>query len=87
MFYFDECRLGESVGLIQAILNVDEEIFFYLKEYKIKSKIKQINSLEIKETENFFYKNYNDLTYKNAQFCLKYDQYKVIQIRYLHFKI
>ena len=79
--------VGESLGIIDAILNVDEKIYFYLKEYKIKSIINHTNSLKVMETQNYFYKNYNELIYKNAQYCLDFNDYKIVQLRYLHFKI
>ena len=68
--------VGESLGIIDAILNVDEKIYFYLKEYKIKSIINHTNSLKVMETQHYFYKNYNELIYKNAQYCLDFNDYK-----------
>jgi hypothetical protein len=50
--------IGQYLVIIDAFLNVDEKIYFYLKEYKIKSKINQAYFLKVMEIKNYFYKNY-----------------------------
>jgi hypothetical protein len=79
--------VGQCAGIINAILNVDGQMYFYLKEYKITAKINHINCLNVEATQNYFYKKYNELIYKNAQHCIDFDNYKIVQVRFLHFKI
>ena len=78
----NDLNIGDSVGLIVDILNVDDTIKFYLKECKIIKFINHINCFEIKPLENYCYKNYSELVFKNAQYCLNYNGSLILQVRY-----
>ena len=77
-------NIESSVGFIKTILNVDEQYYFQLQAYKIKSKINKLNCLEISPTDTFFYLNYEDLVYKQINFTNTFQSKLLLQVRYFH---
>ena len=74
-----------SVCVISEIFNCDNIIIFYLQKCKIIRKIYAKNSLEVKLLDQFIYKSYDQLSFKNAHcgFLTKKNEL-IVQIRYYH---
>ena len=78
-------KFSQAIGLIVDILKVDDQVIFYLNEYKILKKDIHNDCLVIEATENFFYKRFTELTLRNAQYSLKYNNSIYLQVRYNHY--
>ena len=87
LFIITNCNLQdgqESICLICDILNCDNKIIFYLQKCKIIRKNIIKNCLEVKLLNEYFFKSYEELLFKNSH-CGFLDQNKLmIQIRFFH---
>ena len=74
----------DSIGKINKIFVVDGNYVFYVQLHLIKKFHKNLNCLEISSELKYKYVNYENLYFKQVQFCMDFSDSLFLQVRYLH---
>jgi hypothetical protein len=74
----------DSIGMINKIFVVDGNYVFYVQLYSIRKFHKNLNCLEIDSVLKYKYVYYENLYFKQIQFCKKFSDSLFLQVRYLH---
>jgi hypothetical protein len=69
-----------SVGLVKETFDVDGEQIFYLQLYKIDKQNSNLNCFEISLTTKHHYTKFDDLIFKQAQFCINASNKLYLQV-------